>query len=359
MLHILSDCEKDHKTSSKPSGSYEWWYFDAVSDDGNTALVIIFYEGIPFSPEYNRMIKNGAGNEAHPEEHPAVSISVYHHGKPVYYSLTEYRKKDVTIKVDPWCISIGEHQFYQNVRKNELSYQLTLREQLPDGDSIEADLNFTGLTTAKSLLDEGEGVDHVWNLVQPSATVNGSLKISGFRNYELPFSGSGYHDHNYGEEPMKHAFREWYWGRVHFPEATLVYYVMNGLSGKQHRAWLIDRDNQKVVTGFSSIYTDEPQLTRFGLRPCRRLKLQSAEIKADIYHSRPVDNGPFYIRYLCDAVLHVPEWGLQKQSGISEYIYPGRIDHSVFRPLIHMRYRYANSKPHWVQKSPRLYRWTW
>ena len=33
-------------------GAYEWWYFDAVSDDGRWALVTIFFLGSPMSPYY-------------------------------------------------------------------------------------------------------------------------------------------------------------------------------------------------------------------------------------------------------------------------------------------------------------------
>lgn len=358
-MQIKTDWQKDYKTSSKPNGSYEWWYFDAISYDGRTALVIIFYEGIPFSPQYNRAIQNVNNRQASPEYYPAVSISIYHQGEPVYYSLVEYRPEDVEFHSDAVSVKIGPHRFDQQIQNDKLNYSLSLREQQPNGDALEVDLEFEGLQTSGNLLNEGDGDYHIWNLVQPSAEVSGRINISGFRSYDLIFEGSGYHDHNYGAEPMKNAFRDWYWGRVHFQEATLVYYVMNGLSESQHRAWLIDRQNQEVITGFSEVVVDESQYTLFGLRPCRRLQLQSGGIKADVYQFIPVDNGPFYIRYLCDAVLHVPEWGLQKETGISEYIYPARIDWAVFRPLVHMRYRYAYAEPHWVQKSPRLYRWTW
>ncbi len=33
-------------------GAHEWWYFDAISDDGRDALVIVWYAGLPFDPSY-------------------------------------------------------------------------------------------------------------------------------------------------------------------------------------------------------------------------------------------------------------------------------------------------------------------
>lgn len=358
-MHIKSDPAKNLRTDSKPSSSYEWWYFDAVSDDGQIAVVIIFYEGIPFSPVYNDAIRNTGSQKANPENHPAVSISVYQHGKPVYYSLVEYRRNDFKITNNPFSISIGGHRFDQHIEKDDVVYQLKLKEQLPNGDALDTDLKFTGRAADKNLLNEEEGDRHVWNLIQPMARVNGNIRITGYREYNFEFEGPGYHDHNYGAEPMKNSFKEWYWGRVHFSEAVLVYYVMNKKDNPQHRAWLIDRNNQTVITEFDNIMIDEPQRTVFGLSVCRRLQFESHEIKAEVYQSRVVDNGPFYVRYLNDSVLHVPEWGIQKKNGLSEYIYPSRIDWKMFRPLINMRYRYNDSKPHWVQRSPRLYRWTW
>src|SRR5215218_6606564 len=34
--------------------AYEWWYFDALSDNGKDALVIIFLDNFIFSPRYNK-----------------------------------------------------------------------------------------------------------------------------------------------------------------------------------------------------------------------------------------------------------------------------------------------------------------
>ncbi|MBA2735921.1 MAG: hypothetical protein H0U50_03930, partial [Pyrinomonadaceae bacterium] len=38
----------------KDAKAYEWWYFDALSDDGSEALVIIFLDNFIFSPRYNK-----------------------------------------------------------------------------------------------------------------------------------------------------------------------------------------------------------------------------------------------------------------------------------------------------------------
>jgi hypothetical protein len=45
--------------------------------------------------------------------------------------------------------------------------------------------------------------------------------------------------------------------------------------------------------------------------------------------------------------------------GISEYISPSNIYKKKFWPAVKMRLRFANQKPHWVQKFKLFYEWTW
>ena len=44
--------DPDRYLDLKAPGSQEWWYFDALSDDGNDVLVVILFAGLPFDPAY-------------------------------------------------------------------------------------------------------------------------------------------------------------------------------------------------------------------------------------------------------------------------------------------------------------------
>src|SRR5215213_11544065 len=88
--------------SPKPNAkAYEWWYFDALSDDGRDAVVIIFLDNFIFSPRYNRKKgeaekgrkgENISRSETHPQPEipnpksnvPAVAFTYYRDGKSVY-----------------------------------------------------------------------------------------------------------------------------------------------------------------------------------------------------------------------------------------------------------------------------------
>lgn len=363
-MRLISDPHKDSATPSKPPGGYEWWYFDAIDESTGYALVVIFYQGNPFSNRYIRQLEdNDDSNAGLPSDFPAISISLYKDHKPVFYSFTEYPAGETEFRTDRPSVKIGDNSLQADFSGKEMRYFLTLNEVLPSGDKIIADL--TCSSDIKPLDDIGEGGSgspqgHTWNLVMPRAKVKGSLSV--YRNSDVThttgFNGLGYHDHNTGKEPMKDEFRDWYWGRFHFGSASLVYYVMNRKNTRQYRAWLMDNENGKVRQRYEDIELRDMGYSIFGLHLARKLVLKNDSSDIVIQQSYSLDNGPFYRRFLSDAFLSM-DGRIEKSTGFTEYIYPSRIYWRFLWPLVDMRIRYKREKPHWVQKSGRLYRWTW
>lgn len=425
-MHLLSDIRRDARHPKSRPGSYEWWYFDGISEDGDYQVVIIFYEGCPFSTRYIRSLeKDPEGEDARADRHPAISISLYHKGEPIFYCLSEYPPEQCSFDETQAAVTVGENSFRFSERETHGSdgfgsYDIRLNERLPSGDELKGILTFSGMDPNERLfsgkgkapgkvpdnvsgkvpdsvsgklpgMEQGASVlpsasasaaagpasdtvsedgepGHLWNLVMPRA--NMQCRINMLRNgliaKELKFEGEGYHDHNLGSEPMKETFRDWYWGRVHFPQGTLVYYIMNknGKDGgkkwvQDYRAWLISPDNRRLLYTMELAGLERRSTNSFLLRPARRLQLKEKELEIEVRHKVLADSGPFYCRYISEAKLTHPALEPQKSTGIAEYIRPDRIHRRLFWPLVHMRLRYVDQKPHWVQKSPRLFRWTW
>lgn len=362
-MQIISDAEKDLITSHSVPGGYEWWYFDAYDPTSGYSLVVIFYIGNPFSNRYIRQLKKDPiGDDSLPKHYPAVSISVYKNESPVYYSFTEFEKGDANLSSQNTSLCIEGHSFEQNISSGKLKYEIKLREKLPSGDAIEGTLTFTCPSNSLPQLgDPREEEGHSWNLVQPRAKVEGQVRL--FQNevlqHRVDFNGTGYHDHNIGHEPMKNEFLDWYWGRFHFEDHTLVYYAMNKKDDAQHRALLIDHSYQASLSNFESIDLKDFGLSIFGLKSARKIIIGDEDVEVSVQHSKILDNGPFYQRFSSDAFLNIKGQDVQKSRGISEYIYPRRIYTKLFWPLVDMRIRYKEEAPHWVQESKRLYRWTW
>ncbi|MFV1884980.1 MAG: hypothetical protein ACMZ7B_10870 [Balneola sp.] len=355
-MNISTKLEDEHFDPKKPPQGYEWWYFDAISMDKKWSFVVIFFQGNPFSPEYIK-----AGEAAKPDQFPAISISVYKNGKPEYYSFIEYQEGRLNWNDEEGTCSIGSNFFKRTVSESEVVYELLLAQTLESGHSINSKLKFTSPIIPERVIEhQASGEKHFWNLLQPQAQVNGSISIKGKSNdFNVLFSGTGYHDHNTGYEPMKKSFEDWYWGRLHFKDSTLIYYVMNGLDGsEQHEAWLIAKDSGELLDSFDEINLSDFQKNRYGLNSARKLELISEKSRVSIQLTSLVDNGPFYQRFLSDAVLQY-SGSRMETSGISEYIKPAQIYEEKYWWMVRMRLRFLNQKSHWVQRSKMLYEWTW
>ncbi|MCH8488282.1 MAG: hypothetical protein LAT75_15585 [Candidatus Cyclonatronum sp.] len=374
-MKITSDFKFDMPAPKDTAGSYEWWYFDAADDNQEWHIVVIFYDGCPFSTRYNKAWA-AADPEALPWKHPAITISLYYKGRPVFYSMSEYPPDEAVFSEDEGYgnslrILIGRNELLLTKTGSTLRHELRLDESLPSGDALRGSLLFESEVPPRDLFgvlpvdvdayaaDEGPG--HGWNLTQPRAKVEGRLThtdaITGESSHF--WNGTGYHDHNLGREPMKMEFRDWYWGRIHFPKHTLVYYLMNAGGSLSYKGWLLDGSNSLKNT-FESGSLGSFAANAFLLRAARTIELKAADgSMVMLQHSQLLDSGPFYYRFLTDGLLNLESDNkLVKATGIGEYIRPERIHNSLYWPLVHMRYRYTES-PHWVQRSPTMYRWTW
>lgn len=358
-MNIISDVRKDVRSPSQRSGGYEWWYFDGISSDDRFSFVVILYEGNPFSTRYNGA--QLADENPSPADYPAISISIYEHGRPTYYSFTEFDPKGCHFDEEKPLVRVGDHTMEGVLSDGKLQYQLMLSEQLPNGDRLEGDIIFQSVRQELKLAGSQSQKGHTWNLVQPRAEIEAdlTLDING-EERKIQFDGFGYHDHNTGQEPMRNEFDDWYWGRFHFDSATLVYYVMNRKNEQQHRAWLFDNGDFSVRQQFDDISLADKGLTLFGLNTAHKLGFRSADTEIQIQQSKLLDNGPFYQRYKSDGFL---SWSNGKQveraTGITEYIKPSRVYARLFWPFVNMRIWYKTEGPHWVQRSQQLYRWTW
>lgn len=355
-MNISTNIEDEFLDSEKPRKGYEWWYFDAISADKKWSFAIIFYQGNPFSTNY---IQGKYTKKS--EEYPALSISVYKNGKAEYYSFLEFPKSLFLYdEEDDIHLSIGGCAFHRKTLADTIEYEVNLNQNLESGHSIVGKLKFIGDRSSNSLIhSEAKGDKHYWNLLQPRCKVVGSFKIAGKTDtYHVGFHGDGYHDHNVGHEMMSESFKDWYWGRFHFPKYTIVYYIMNGYHTKQHQAWLISRDNQELAGVFDKIELNSLKKNVLGLESFREIRLSGLLGDLTIHNKRVIDNGPFYQRYLSLAEF-TDNSGVSKQIGISEYIHPQKIEEEKYWWMVRMRLRYLREKAHWVQKSKMFYEWTW
>src|SRR5215203_2016192 len=165
------------KTNSK---AYEWWYFDALSDDGRDAVVIIFLDNFIFSPRYNKLVEypeSSLPSPAEPETPnsefripnstvPAVAFTYYRDGKPVYRAINEFRSDEFSAsESEPEC-RIGENFFRFESAPYGSGYLISIKSQLRKNCMLDAQFEWLAIESdflpAKTT---GRTDAHIWNLV--------------------------------------------------------------------------------------------------------------------------------------------------------------------------------------------------
>lgn len=355
-MNITTDLDQVSPDHGKPPEGYEWWYFDGISNDGEFSFVIIFYHENPFSTKKIKFLQSET--DEYPT-HPAISVSVYRNSKPVYYSFLEYDENAFNWDPEQLSLRVGNNTFEYDLKEGRFLYELKLDQTLPSGHYLRGTISGVGALTDKSLIQSKSKDKHLWNLILPSLEFKTNLSLKGKYGEEVVRKkGTGYHDHNVGYEPMKESFRDWYWGRYHFEDYTLIYYLMEKHQEKQFEAWLIDKKNKRVLEYLSEAELDYRSFNVFGLRSARKITLKSPQVTVNINLKDKIDDGPFYQRFIGDSIIKY-NGQVHVAQGISEYIYPKNIYRKIFWPLVHMRLNYTGDKEHWVQKSPLMYPWTW
>jgi hypothetical protein len=220
-----SSVEADVWHSDKPSGAYEWWYFDALADGGKEAVVITFLDNFVFSPRYNSY-SPADGSER--KRFPAVSFVYYENGKPLYRCINEFSAGAFTASEEiPEC-RIGESSFHFESAPYGTGYLISINAGLSGGRRLEANLEWLSI---EADLAPGsfchQDTAHCWNMVAPRSDVTGKITVFNRNGKSVDvkhFRGTGYHDHSLDNRWLPRTVRDWQWGRCHFGDSTAVFY---------------------------------------------------------------------------------------------------------------------------------------
>jgi carotenoid 1,2-hydratase len=347
-MKIISDL-KDDLWHNLGNNSYEWWYFDAISEDGYS-LVITFFYGLPFSPFYNKKIANAKKNNsltADPSEHVAIYFCLYGADKsisPLVYVLNEY-SKDYSFSKTETLVKIGKSLLSYDSDKGFIIKldALALWGREVKGELVFKPSFFPSISWPKSKSD------HLWNCVAPRCKVSGELTITGLiKKRKILFQGLGYHDHNYGLRPMHEDIKRWHWGRLHTKELTAIYYIIESNSETEKNsneqelflAVLNDLGNP-VYLGTANFQFEQKQ-DLMGVKYFSQINLtieSNNNLTLKVIKTRTVDQGPFYLRFLAEQELKLSEKEVIKEIGFAEAFEPAKLFVKAFWPFIKMPIR--------------------
>jgi hypothetical protein len=196
---------EDGQRAPTGRGHFEWWYFDAHFDDQTTAVIVFATKSIinphtPLAPNLSLTVTRPDGKKtAEFFLPPADEFSASENSCDVH---------------------IGSSRVAHSMQGGRWTYSLHAKT-----DSLAADLTFTGLVppwrpgAGKSYFGS---LDHyfAWLPAIPYGTVEGTLTYDG---QERRVTGTGYHDHNWGNVALPSVMDHWTWGRAHLGDYSLIF----------------------------------------------------------------------------------------------------------------------------------------
>jgi hypothetical protein len=187
--------EDGFRTSPGGPGTFEWWYFDAVLEDGSTLVI-------------NFMVKDIRGGRG--IKQPATPVVTFELDRPdgthVERSLSAH--DDFAFAADRCDVRVGANTFAGDLH----SYAIHV-----DIDGVTADVTLTGRVppwrpnTGHILFGHDQPHLFAWLPSVPQGTVQATLTVDGETR---TLTGTGYHDHNWGDTAMPQLINHWYWARA-------------------------------------------------------------------------------------------------------------------------------------------------
>ena len=203
-LDVTSIAEwEDGQRALTDSGHFEWWYFDSHLEDG-TSIVVVFYTkptttlNLPLTPYMTINITRPDGE----------IIDRFLTTEPEVFSASK----------DGCDVRIGDNRFVGDLNSYRINATI---------EDVSVDIELTGEVSAwrprtghMYFGHEGEPEKlFSWLPAVPQGEVKASYTI-GDAQFEA--TGTGYHDHNWGDTPMQDLMHDWYWARAKIGPYTVI-----------------------------------------------------------------------------------------------------------------------------------------
>ena len=333
----FSSITDDVYHADERAGAYEWWYFDALSDDGRDCLVVIFLVGFIFSPAYNHSVDKHLRDKTQPAprpaDYPAIAITLYRDARPLYRAINQFIAADFSADTTRPACRIGNSHFYLD----ETRYVLELDAMLRGGKRLAGSFTWEMAQSSKFKVQSSKlpSDGHSWNLVAPRCRVNGTLKVAG---ETLNFAGNGYHDHNHDSRWLPESVAAWEWGRAHFADkTTAVYYHYRANGATEADCYLFLETKDGLQTHPARLVAGKQKRHYFGLRYPRELTIETENARLKITQRRVIDGSFFYLRCQDTATLELSDGAKQTAPAITEQLAPQALRYRWLDWLVNMR----------------------
>lgn len=318
-------------------GGFAWWYLEIINEKGD-GLVLIWSFGLPFLPGYASSARNGSGQR--PEHRPSLNVAIYEAGELSFYVLHEFRPEDASWDgAGRWTFgdTTIEQVDDEGSRFVDVHLDCPMRTMT---QSLTGRIRLTGriphLAAGAEQVVLGERT-HLWTPQTGPAFATALLDLAGQRKFRV--SGRAYHDRNGSARGLDDlGIKTWVWGHTSTPEQERIFYLLWPEGGAQDTpecvGFEMDADGMLTPRHDLRVTLGGAHKTFYGMPTWKRLTLwDGQETWFDVALEAPVDDGPFYLRY----VRQVSCEREQRALGSVEVIVPSRIDMARHRFLVRMR----------------------
>jgi hypothetical protein len=198
---------EDGRRSEDAAGTWEWWYFDAMLDDGSRTVVQFFTKDNP--------------HISSAELHPTLRITITAPDGTKHDATANVPADEARFSTERCDVVYGPHVF-----QGDLSdYRINVAET----DGLAADLTLHSRSkpfrpgTAYFGFGDHDERFYTWLCVVPAGEVTGTLTYGG-KTYTV--NGRGYHDHQWGTIPVLEGWNHWTWSRQSFDDLAILVFDM-------------------------------------------------------------------------------------------------------------------------------------
>lgn len=222
----------------------EWWYFDAVFDNGYSMTL-----GVRVFSVFGRGDVN-------------TRLDIYHQGTPVVESKKTSSMKELYASTEiPLVVVAGKELILGSFDPVSGRFSYNVSYEASQGA---VSLHFVGCTQGwKRQQQAGDW----WAVVLPCATVTGTITIGGT---SMNVTGTGYHDHNWDVHPLIALNYGWFWGTFESADYSVTWAMVYPTRLTRHSMMVVnEKDGGYLDIPPKTIWfsTKQARLDHFRLIP--------------------------------------------------------------------------------------------